>query len=94
MKTFIWIVLVLPFTRVFTTNKETWLWMGKTILTILAPILIVFGVFNILLIIGSFAFWKLPNHFYIPFNGGYNQMIADRMLIVAGLVLTLFKKQL
>jgi hypothetical protein len=98
MKTFLNIILHLFPVRAFMslkeTDKETWLWFGKTTLSIIAPILIVFGFFNILLLIGSFILWKLPNEFYIPFYGGHTQMIADRMLIAVGIMFTIFKKQL
>jgi len=98
MKTFLNIVLYLSPVRAFMslkeTDKETCLWFGKTILSILAPLFIVFGFFNILLLIGSFIFWKLPNEFYIPFYGGHTQMIVDRILIGIGIMFTIFKKQL
>jgi hypothetical protein len=98
MKTFLYIVLHLFPVRAFMslkeTHKETWLWFGKTILSILAPIIIAFAFFNILLLAGSFILWKLPNEFYIPFYGGHNQMIVDRILIAIGIMFTIFKKQL
>lgn len=99
MKTFLHIVLHLFPVRAFMslkkTDKETWLWFGITTLSILAPLLIVFGFFNIILLAGSFIFWKWPaGGFYIPFCGSNNQMIVDRMLIAIGIMFTIFKKQL
>ena len=77
------------------TDKETWLWFGKTILSIIAPILIVFFLFNIVLLAGSFMFWKWPvGGFYIPFCGSNNQMNIDRGLLLIGIMFTIFKKQL
>lgn len=98
MKTFLYIVLHLFPVRALMslkeTDKETWLWFGKSILSILAPILIVFVFFNVLILAGSFLLWKLPNDFYIPFNGSHTQMMVDRLLIIVGLMITIFKKQL
>lgn len=98
MKTFLYIVLHLFPVRALMslkeTDKETWLWFGKSILSILAPILIVFVFFNVLILAGSFLLWKLPNDFYVPFNGSNTQMMVDRLLIIVGLMITIFKKQL
>lgn len=98
MKTFLYIVLHLFPVRALMslkeTDKETWLWFGKSILSILAPILIVFVFFNVLILAGSFLLWKLPNDFYVPFNGSNTQMMVDRLLIIVGVMITIFKKQL
>ena len=99
MKTFLYIVLhlfpVRSFMSLKETDKETWLWFGKTILSIIAPILIVFFLFNIVLLAGSFMFWKWPvGGFYIPFYGSSNQMNIDRGLLLIGIMFTIFKKQL
>lgn len=76
------------------TDKEIWKLIGKNILGIFGPLLIFFIFFNMLLLMGSFLLWTTPHRWYMPFCGGSNQMIFDRLLLLVGLIIVVFKKQL
>lgn len=77
------------------TDKETWLWFGNLILTILFPLIFVTTLMTIMTLVGSFIMLKIPNHMYFPFvTGGEMQSMTDRMLLLIGVVLVIFKKQL
>ena len=69
-----------------------WKEFGKTILSIIAPLLIIFLMINTLLLIGTFVIWRWPDHFYLPFYGGKIQSTFDRLMLLVGVVIAVFKK--
>lgn len=68
------------------------LYKGLISLTQVAyPLLTVAIIFNLIIIVGAFFFWKLPNSFYIPFvTGGEMQAFFDRSLVIIGVSLKIF----
>jgi hypothetical protein len=47
---------------------------------------------NTLLLIGTFVIWRWPDHFYLPFYGGKIQSTFDRLMLLVGVVIAVFKK--
>jgi hypothetical protein len=72
--------------------KESTIDDWKDLFIIIAPLFVIFVVFNILILFTAFMLWQLPNEFYLPFHGGNVQGFIERGLIVFGLVLFLSKK--
>lgn len=62
----------------------------NTFITLVLPIILCYVVIYSVLFLASFILWKLPSHIPIPFVG---DMIMDRLLILAGVVLAFWKDE-
>lgn len=82
------------FMRLKDTEMDDWKEMGKIALTVIAPLLIVFSMFNLILLVGSFIMWQWPDHFYLPFYGSNMQLAFDRLLLLIGILIAVFRKDL
>ena len=82
------------FMRLKDIEMEDWKEFGKIILIVIAPLLIIFSMFNLILLVGSFIMWQWPDHFYLPFYGGNMQLAFDRLLLLIGILIAVFKKDL
>lgn len=82
------------FMRLKDIEMDDWKELGNTIFIIIAPLLIIFSMFNLILLVGSFVMWHWPDHFYLPFYGGNMQSAFDRLLLLIGILIAVFRKDL
>jgi len=82
------------FMRLKDIEMDDWKELGNIILIVIAPLLIVFSIFNLILLVGSFIMWQWSDHFYLPFYGSNMQLAFDRLLLLIGILIAVFKKDL
>lgn len=76
------------------TQKKFLVKVGTLIYDCLLPLISVTIIFNVIICVGWFIFWSMPEHFYIPFTGGEIQGYFDRVLVGIGIVMRISSTKL
>jgi len=81
--------LLEPFKNVvkILTNKSFWKWVIATMLIVMSPIVVFYGLVYLFLIVTSFICWVLPGSFPIPFYHPLIGMGVDRFFILIGVII-------
>lgn len=85
--------IVLPIQNLINTSKSDWAFIGKKILLLVLPFIVVLSVIYPIMFVFCFISWQLPEKYYFPFlTGGEIQAAFDRLLLLIGILSMIFIK--